>query len=211
MEIKPKPFMKEREQQTTLNVVKKESKYLTRKDVFLMSFLAFLLGGLVLTSVFFLATTSGMFTSDGGTIVEEVAAEEAVVEEKESIFTKLFNLISSSGEEEVINVSSEDAVLNETVEVVINETVEEVAEVVEEEVVEEVDDDCGTDFTVTTSGTTISGKIVKLVLAGDFDAMYTVGGKSSGLVSRGTVETVNGLDLKMDSTSDGEIVLELMC
>ena len=170
---------------------------LTRKDIFLMSFLAFVCAGLLFSAVFLAATNisdlSGMAVFDAEETVEEtiegqleIAPEDLVEEEPEEV-------IEEPVEEEP-------------------EVVEEVLEEVVEEVVEEETSDCGLQFDIASGkSTSIESKTVKIGLVETFAAQVNVGGSKAYLMSTGESMAINGLTIKLVDTNSDTATVELIC
>ena len=172
----------------------KKAKSLTRKDVFLMTFLAFVCAGLLFTAVFFAATNisnlSGMAVLDTEETEEtvegqlEIAPEEVVEEEPEEVI----EFVEEEPEEEVVE------------------------EEPEEEVVEEETSDCGLQFDIESGdSTTIEGKTVKIGMVDTFAAQVSVGGSRAQLMSTGSTEDINGLTIKLTNVNGDTATVELIC
>jgi len=181
----------------------KKAKSLTRKDVFLMTFLAFVCAGLLFTAVFFAATNisnlSGMAVLDTEETEEtvegqlEIAPEEVVEEEPEEVI----EFVEEEPEEEVVEEEPEEEVVEEEP---------------EEEVVEEETSDCGLQFDIVSGdSTTIEGKTVKIGMVDTFAAQVSVGGSRAQLMSTGSTEDINGLTIKLTNVNGDTATVELIC
>lgn len=165
----------------------------SRKDLFLMSFLGFLTGGILILGLLFF---TGAIT---GNVVLDLSGEKEVTEET----------VSPVIESPVENVT--EVVWENTTEEVVEEVI---VETVEEEVVEE-SDPCG-------SGNEIvleldktydhNGRDVILRLAGDFAAQISVGGKKEFLDVGQTMD-INGLSITMVDGSEASqnVVITIAC
>ena len=157
---------------------------LTKKDVFLMSFLAFFCAGLLLTGLFFAGTT---------------LTTNAIS----------FDTFDFLGGEEVINGSTEEVnptLIEEVEEEIIEEIVEEV--IVEEEV---IDEDCDETFTIAEgSSATIAGKTVVLKLSSSSAVQLSVGGRVQ-MMEAGDTEEINGINLRVTEASTEEATLRVVC
>ena len=147
----------------------------TRKDLFLMSFLSFLTGGVLILGLLF-------FT---GAIAGNVA-------------------LNFPGEKEVVVEETATPVI-ETPEETIEEIVEPIVEeVVEEEPVVEASDPCGSENQITLyldEAYDHNGRKVLLKLASEFSAQISVGGSKGELISVGETMEINGMTLTM---TDGD-------
>ena len=168
----------------------------SKKDLFLMSFLGFITGGILILGLLFF---TGAIT---GNVILDLSGEKEVVTEE---------LVTPVVETPVEN-STETT--NVTQEVVVEEpVVEEVVEV-EEEVVE-VSDPCGPENEITLAlDETYShnGRDVILKLAGDFAAQISIGGKKE-LISVGETMDINGESITMTdgSEADQTVTISIAC
>jgi len=164
----------------------------SRKDIFLMSFLGFIVGGILLAGILFFA---GAIT---GNVVVDLPGDEEVVTEETAA--------------SVIDTPAE----NVTTETPVEEVAENVTEVVEEPVVEEEpepSDPCDTDIVLTLDeDADYNGKTLALKLAGDFASQISVGGQVA-LLSVGETKTINTLDIYLadGSEADGTATIQVVC
>jgi hypothetical protein len=182
-EVKPVIKTKTKPTQTSSN--------LTKKDVFLMSFLAFFCAGLLLSALFFAGTT---------------LTTNAIS----------FDAFDFLGGEEVINGSTEEVAPDST-ELVEEEIIEEIVEEEpeEEEVVVaaavEIDEDCDEIFTLAEgASTTIAGKTVILKLSSSSAVQLSVGGKVQ-MMEAGDTEEINNINLRVTEASTEEATLRVVC
>ncbi len=162
---------------------------LEKKDIFLMSFFAFVAAGIVFL---LLLLVTGVLT---GYVAFDV------------------DLPEFPGEEEVV---LEEAPVIPAVEETINETTEVEEEVVVEEVVEEEVEEvlpCGEDITLALNdGYKYGLKVITLKLVSDYSAQISVGGKSE-FMDVGNTATINGLEITLIdcSSSDENAVIQVVC
>lgn len=153
------------------------SDHISKKDLFLMSFLGFLTGGILILGLLFF---TGAIT---GNVVLDLSGEEEVVTEETG---------SPVIESPVENIT--EVVWEETTSIV----EEPVVEPIVEEVVEE-SDPCGSgNEIVLTLGKIYAhnGRDVILKLAGDFAAQISVGGKKE-FIDVGDTMDINGMAITM--------------
>lgn len=159
----------------------------SKKDLFLMSFLGFITGGILILSLLFF---TGAIT---GNVVLDLPGEKEVMTEE---------TLGLTGEAPVENTTQ---VVNVTEEIVVEEpVVEEVVEV-EEEAVEE-SDPCGSENPMTLTlneAQEYNGREIVLKLASDFTAQISVGGKKE-LIDVGSTKEINGLDITMTDGSEAD-------
>ncbi len=157
---------------------------ISKKDLFLMSFLGFITGGILILGLLFF---TGAIT---GNVVLDLSGEKEVVTEE---------LAVPVVETPVENTT--ELVTNITEEVVVEEPVVEIVE----EVVEE-SDPCGSENEITLAldeSYDHNGREVILKLAGDFAAQISVGGKKE-LISVGETMDINGESITMTDGSEAD-------
>lgn len=158
----------------------------SRSDLYVMSFLGFISGGVLILGLLFL---TGAIT--GEAVWDLSGEEEVIVEETVPVI-----------EAPITNTTE-----NTTIE-------EEVVEAVVEEVVEE-SDPCGPDNEITLAlgdPFEYNGREIEAILAGDFSAQIAVGGLKE-FISVGETLDINGLDITMldGSEADGTTVIYVEC
>ncbi|MDP3728116.1 MAG: hypothetical protein Q8R18_01545 [bacterium] len=159
------PVKKDETNNSSLHII-------SRRDLFLMSFLGFLSGGILILGLLF-------FT---GAITGNISL--GLLGEKEVVI------------EEIANPVIESPVQNVT-EVVWNDTEAEV--LIEEPVVEEISDPCGPENEIVLlldETYDHNGRDVILKLAGEFAAQISVGGKKD-FIDVGTTVSINSMTLTM--------------
>ena len=152
----------------------------SKKDLFLMSFLGFIAGGILILGLLFFTVAIA------GDIVLDFPGEKVVVMENTST--------------PVI-----DAPLVNTTELTTNITEEVLVEQVVEEVVEE-SDPCGPENEIVLAldeTYDYNGRNVILKLAGEFAAQISVGGMKE-LISVGETMVINGLSITMTDGSEAD-------
>lgn len=163
---------------------KQSSNFATRRDVFLMFFLAFISGGILILGILFF---TGAITGD-----------------------TVFDL---SGEKEVKQEVSETPVIDAPL-IVENLTNESVGtEPVVETVQEQPSDLCGEDILLTLGESTeYNDRVIILKLAGEFAAQISVGGQPS-LVSVGETQEINHLNIYLadSNEADGTATIQVPC
>jgi len=153
----------------------------SKKDLFLMSFLGFITGGILILGLLFF---TGAIT---GNVVLDLPGEKEVVVE---------DITTPVVETPVENTT--EATTNITEEVIVEEE-----PVVEEVVVEEVDH-CGSENEITLTLNEAydhNGREIVLKLASDFTAQISVGGKKE-LIDVGSTKEINGESITMVDGSE---------
>lgn len=158
----------------------------SKKDLFLMSFLGFITGGILILALLFF---TGAIT---GNVVLDLPGEKEVLTEE--LATPVVETPVENATELVTEVVEE---------VIVEEPV--IEEVVEEEVIEE-SDPCGPENEITLAldeSYDHNGREVILKLAGEFAAQISVGGKKE-LISVGETMDINGESITMTDGSETE-------
>jgi hypothetical protein len=177
-------FGAQKKEETKKTKATTSSSSVGKKDIFLMSFFAFLAAGFVFGTLFLIV----------GTITGN-------------------SVIDLSGEKGVMIEETEDTVVAEetteepetTPEVTEEETVEE------EEPAPVVESDCGKDISLDKDDTfSYEGKTIIPKLVAGHSAQISVGGKSV-LLSVGSTEEINGLKIKLLDTDGDEIKFRISC
>lgn len=166
----------------------KDSEFVLRKDLYLVSFFGFLMGGVLILGLLFL---TGAITGDA---VLGLPGEKAVVNEETTA--------------PVIEPAINETIANTTSSVVENTT-----ETVTPELVQP--DPCGPENEITLvigSPYTYNGREIDLKLASDFAAQLTVGGKK-GLISVGETMDFNGVQVTLvdGSEADASAIIYVSC
>jgi hypothetical protein len=170
--------------------------YATKKDVFFMSFLAFMLVGLVFTGIFF---ATGTIT---GNAIFDLSGEE----EGDA------NLVPES---ETVEETTEEAVENtteETTEEAVENTKEETIEETTEEAVEEESSDlCNKDIEIDVGESyDFDGKDIAVKLVSGSSTQLSVNGKLR-LISVTDEQEINGLKISLEDTKTDSVVIQVIC
>ncbi|MBI5797639.1 hypothetical protein HZA98_01905 [Candidatus Woesearchaeota archaeon] len=160
--------------------------HIRRLDLFLMFFLAFVVGGGLVVGVLFM---TGAITGDASVSVpggEEVASQETQAP-----------VIDSP----TANVVAEQPVANTTTTTTAPAT-------------QKPKDPCGKDVTINLGSTyEYNGRPIKATLIGEFAAQLSVGGSNPTLISVGEIRSVNGLNIQVQDTDEanGIAVINMPC
>jgi hypothetical protein len=168
------------------------SAYATKKDVFLMSFLAFMLVGLIFTGIFF---ATGTIT---GNAIFDLSGEE----EGDT------NLVPESETVEETTVEAVENTTEETTEETVEETTEETTE---EEVEEESSGLCNKDIEIDVGESyDFDGKKIAVNLVSGSSTQLSVNGKLR-LLSVTDEQEINGLKISLEDTKTDSAVIQVIC
>ena len=166
--------------------------YATKKDVFLMSFLAFMLVGLILTGIFF---ATGNIT---GNAIFDLSGEE----EGDT------NLVPES---ETVEETTKEAVVNTTEETTEEAVVNTTEETIEEEVEEESAGPCNKNIEIDVGESyDFGGKKIAVKLVSGSSTQLSVNGKLR-LLSVTDEQEINGLKISLEDTKTDSAVIQVIC
>lgn len=160
--------------------------HIRRLDLFLMFFLAFVVGGGLVVGVLFM---TGAITGDA--------------------------LVSIPGGEEVTSQETQSPVIDSpTTNAVAEQPVENTTTTAPAPVAEKPKDPCGQDVTINLgSSYEYNSRPIKATLIGEFDVYLTVGGSNPTLISVGNIRNINGLNIKLQDADEanGIAIINMPC
>jgi hypothetical protein len=180
---------------------------LTRKDVFLMSFLAILVAGLLFSGAYFVAANASGFTIADLSGEEEVSDTESDDENTEAqveVTTETTDTEEETEEEIVIEEEVEELECEADKDCDDGEVCEDNECVEEEEDCEDVTETLEVDESFT-----FEGKTVKLKLVSEGAAQVSVGGKA--VLISDSIEEINGIEVLLLDSDSSVATIKVYC